>query len=222
MAVLPPPPSQDDLFVSANIEAKTRESGKTDFKAGSFHPAPSWRIFFEQLFNAAGAVIDIEVLVALLENQGDSSALRDATQALAEIALADPPPDQSASIREVMAAIALIPVPADYAAKISDLQVEIATLGQSRQRSWSVLTGTHAVRLVTPAGGMNLARIFFETDRNAVYVSILNAWTFMAGIMAVVRVRHLLRHGRVPSSIRFPKSLGRVCSNCTMGNNLCT
>ncbi len=38
-------------------------------------------------------------------------------------------------------------------------------------------------RALTPAGGLNLNRIYFETDRNAVYVSISNSWVFAAGVM---------------------------------------
>lgn len=181
MAVLPPPPSQDDLFVPKNIEASTRDNGKTEFKAGSFHPAPSWRIFFEQLSDAIGTVIDIEVLVSLLENQGDSSALRDATQALAEIALADPAPDQAAAIGQLATVMALLPTPVDQSAAIRDLAKAIALQDQPQSRNWSVLSGTHAVRLVTPAGGLNAHRLFFETDRTVYYLSNGTDWIYSAG-----------------------------------------
>lgn len=205
-AVIGPPPDQNDLFDVANIQATVGANGKVTFAPGSFRPSAVWRIWFDSDFLVDQNAVGVEILEALDEGAADNSALRDATNALTAGATDAIGPDQSAAIRQQAISLALQGGPPDYARRIRNLELLVATLaetqscesivrqlqrsiatqGEPSQRNWSVVSGTHATRLLTPAGGQHLNRAFFETDRNATYVSIANVWTFASGMMVAV------------------------------------
>lgn len=180
-----PPPYGTDLFELANIVATVdAKTGKAVFEPGSFRPSTSWRIWFRQAFNGVVDSIDLQVLEALEEGAGDSAALRDAAGALADTALAgSDAPDHSRRLRDIDTLAALSGEPLR---PIVDFLRQLELQGEPSPRNWSVLTGTHAQRLKTPAGGQHLHRSYFETDRNALYTSVSNQWQFSAGFMFAV------------------------------------
>ncbi len=112
------------------------------------------------------------------------TALRQAQEALVQSALQPVVPDASAAISGLSKSVALQTSPPDFTQAVQSLQSLIALFSCCGERNWGVISDTHVNRALTPAGGLNLKRLYYETDRTALYVSINNAWVYAGGVMS--------------------------------------
>ncbi len=204
-----PPPLSTDLIDTRAIRFQPNQTtGQMEVVPGSLVASAPWLIWFNTNFASQGNVVDVVILEALDQGVGIESvtALRDAQAALIEQATSTSPadlisvarsleksiaviqttPDVSAAVESLNKQATLQPPSADFGSALSGLQTLLALVGGCNSRNWGVISGLHADRATIPGGGLNLTRVYFETDRNALYTSINNVWTYMAGMMVAV------------------------------------
>lgn len=181
-----PPPLSTDLIDTRAIRFRTSAvTGQPEITPGTLTASAPWLIWFNTNFVTQQSSGGSDVLEAMDTGFGTEAvtALRQAQEALVLSALQPVDLSATAALNSLASLDALQqPVP-DASSVIRNLQKELYLLGTPAARSYGVISGTHTTRALTPAGGVNLNRIYFETDRSAVYVSINNIWTFAAGIM---------------------------------------
>ncbi len=201
-----PPPLSTDLIDTRAIRFKpSAVTGQMEVVPGTLVASAPWLIWFNTNFVSQTDVVDVVVLEALDQGVGVDSitALRDAQVALIEQAASTSPadltsvarslealvttaqtsPDVSAAIEALNKQAAIQSPATDFSAAVLSLQTMLSLVGGCSPRNWGVISGLHADRVTIPGGGFNLTRVYFETDRNALYTSINNVWTYMAGIM---------------------------------------
>lgn len=181
-----PPPLSTDLVDTRSVRFRTSPvTGQPEIVPGSLTASSPWLIWFNTNFTSQQSGQDAAVLEAMDTGYGTEAveALRQAQEALILSATQPVTADSAASLNDLARTLATQSQPADLTSSIYDLQRAISLLACCTGRNYGVISGTHATRALTPAGGMNLNRIYYETDRRTIYISISNVWTFAAGIM---------------------------------------
>lgn len=203
--IVTPPPLSTDLIDTRAVRFRQSSTlpGQMEIVPGSLTASAPWLIWFNSNFVTAGAASDVIVLEALDEGVGveAATALRDAQAALylealntspavtdtsqSDIVQATQPasPDSTSAISGLLSTIYSLPTQPDLTTMLQNMQTALALACCGDRRNQGVMSGLHADRSTIPAGGLNLSRVYFETDRNALYTSINNVWTYMAGIM---------------------------------------
>lgn len=181
-----PPPLSTDLIDTRAIRFRTSAAtGESEVVPGTLTASAPWLIWFNTNFVSQQSVDDSSVLEAMDAGFGLEAvaALRQAQEALVQSALQQSSPDATAALGDLARADATPPALPDFTSALQNIQRLIASADCCGSHNYGVISGTHATRSVTPAGGSGLNRLYFETNRNAFYVSINNVWTFAAGIM---------------------------------------